>query len=141
MDSHTLDVFEASLRRCEARPGFLDLFYEKFLASSPAVREKFVGTNFVRQKRALRASFHHLVLAAEDETRGPDRYLADIAAQHGSDRLNIGADLYDFWLDSLLATVRECDPEFDREVEAAWEAVMMVGIQYLCRKYEKGTGG
>ena len=137
MDSHTLDVFEESLRRCEARPGFLDLFYEKFLASSPVVGEKFKGTNFVRQKRALRASFHHLVLAAEDETRGPDRYLADIAAQHGAGQLDIGAELYDLWLDSLLVTVRECDPEYDPEVGKAWEAVMMVGIQYLCGNYGK----
>ena len=34
-------------------------FYTKVLASSPKVREKFKDTDFVRQKRALTASFHH----------------------------------------------------------------------------------
>ena len=39
VDSRTLDLFERSLARCEARPGFLDLFYEKFMASSPEVAQ------------------------------------------------------------------------------------------------------
>ncbi len=135
MERAMLDVFDRSLLRCEARWDFLDRFYERFLASSPEVREKFAKTDFVRQKRALRASFHLMLLAAEDEAKGPDRYLADVAARHGGEDLDIGAELYDQWLDALLATVKECDPEFGPEVERAWEAVMMVGIHYLCRNY------
>lgn len=136
MDRTTLDVFDRSLLRCEARWDFFDRFYERFLGSSPEVREKFADTDFVHQKRALRASFHVMLLAAEDETKGPDRYLAHVAARHGAGDLDIGAKLYDLWLDSLLATVRDCDPEFGPEVEKAWEAVMMVGIHYLCRNYD-----
>ncbi len=135
VDSSTLDLFERSLARCEARPGFLDLFYEKFMASSPEVAGKFAGTDFVRQKRALKASFHHLLLVAHDRKQSPDAYLSDVAARHGSGQLEIGASLYDFWLDSLLETVKACDPEWSLEVDRAWEAVMMVGIHYLCQSY------
>ena len=135
VDSRTLDLFEKSLARCEVRPDFLDLFYEKFIASSPEVAAKFVGTEFVRQKRALKASFHHLLLVANDRKQTPDAYLSDVARRHGSGQLRIGASLYDFWLDSLLATVKECDPEWSLEIDHAWEAVMMIGIHYLCRTY------
>ncbi len=141
MDHATLDIFDRSLLRCEARWDFFDRFYERFLASSPDVRAKFARTDFVRQKRALRASLHHLLLAAEDEDRGPDAYLRDVAHRHGAGQLDIGAKLYDLWLDSLLATVSECDPEFSPEVEKAWEAVMMVGIHYLCRSYDDRQRG
>ena len=141
MDSRTLEVFDRSLLRCEARWDFLDRFYERFLASSPEVREKFAKTDFVRQKRALRASLHHLLLAAQNEERGPDAYLRDVAARHGSGQLEVGAALYDLWLDSLLATVEECDPEYSPEVEKAWEAIMMVGIHYLCRNYDRPPEG
>jgi hemoglobin-like flavoprotein len=134
-DSSMLDLFERSLARCEARPGFIDLFYEKFMASSPEVAGKFAGTDFVRQKRALKASFHHLLLVAHDRKQTPDVYLSDVAARHGSGQLEIGASLYDFWLDSLLETVKACDPEWSLEVDHAWEAVMMVGIHYLCQSY------
>ena len=135
MDKATLDLFDESLRRCNARPGFLDLFYENFLASSPKVKEKFANTDFVRQKRALRASLHVMLLAAEDEEQGPERYLRDLAARHSRSQLDIGAELYDLWLDSLLATVREIDPRFSPEVEEAWERVMGVGIRYLLSHY------
>jgi hemoglobin-like flavoprotein len=136
MDKSTLDLFDASLRRCNARPGFLDLFYENFLASSPKVEEKFANTDFVRQKRALRASLHLMLLAAGDGDKGPERYLKDLAARHSRSQLNIGAELYDLWLDSLLATVKECDPQFDPRVEAAWENVMTVGIGYMLSHFQ-----
>ncbi len=137
MESRTLEEFERSLLRCESRWDFLDRFYARFVASSPAVAAKFANTDFVRQKRALRASLHHLLLAAQNEGGGPDAHLREIADRHGAGQLDIGAELYDLWLDSLLATVRECDPEFSPEVEKAWEAVMMVGIHYLCRNYDR----
>ena len=135
-----LAIFETSLKRCEARPDFLDVFYENFLASSPEVAEKFAGTDFARQKEALRASFHHLLLVARNPKQGPDPYLEEIAVRHGAGHLAIGAHLYDLWLDSLLETVRACDPESSQEVEAAWEEVMMVGIHYLCTNYEGRHG-
>jgi len=136
MDKVTLETFEASLDRCTADPAFLDRFYEKFLASSPKVREKFARTDFVHQKRALRGSFHLLLLAAETDKGDPGRYLRDLAAQHGRRQLDISADLYDIWLDSLLATVREFDPDFSPEIEQAWERVMMVGIHYMLAHYD-----
>jgi hemoglobin-like flavoprotein len=136
MSPMTLAVFEASLKRCETRPDFLDVFYGKFLASSPEVAEKFAKTDFTRQKELLRISLHHLLLAARDHKQGPDPYLEDVAVHHGAGQMAIGAHLYDLWLDSLIETVRTCDPECFEEVEKAWEEVMMVGIHYLCANYE-----
>lgn len=134
MNETILATFDESLKRCNAVPDFLDRFYDRFIASSPKVAEKFAHTNFIRQKRALRASLHLLLIAAEDEVKGPDRYLRDLAASHGRAHLDITAELYDLWLDSLIATVSECDPNFDSEVENAWERVMMVGIHYMISK-------
>jgi len=135
VDQSKLKLFDESLRRCNMREGFLDLFYETFLASSPKVKEKFANTDFVHQKRALRASLHMMLLAAEHEDSGPERYLKDLARQHSKGMLDIGAELYDLWLDSLLRTVKECDPKFSPEVEAAWEDVMMIGVKYMLTHY------
>ncbi len=137
MDEKTLLLLDGSLHRCASNPEFLDRFYKRFLESSPDVREKFANTDFVRQKRALRASLHLMLLAAEDEKNGPERYLRDLAFRHGRGQLDIGSYLYDLWLDSLLETVRECDPEWSPEIERAWEQVMGVGISYLLRYYNK----
>ena len=137
MDETILTTFDDSLNRCNAIPEFLDRFYEKFLESSPKVREKFNGTDFVKQKRALRASLHLLLIAAQDEKRDPERYLRDVAASHDRAHMNITSELYDLWLDSLLDTVRECDPQFSPDVEKAWERVMMQGIHYMLSEREK----
>ena len=109
----------------------MDRFYEKFLASSPEIRAKFANTDFVKQKEALRGSLTAMMRAAADEATGPETYLKDLAILHGRSHLDIGAGLYDLWLDSLLATVRECDPQFDVQVQEAWESVMEVGIRYI----------
>lgn len=135
MDAATLQIFEQSLARCTADPGFLDRFYEAFLASSPKVREKFVGTDFLQQKRALHGSFHLMLRAAQNEGSGPPAYLEDLAQRHGAQDLAIGAELYDLWLDSLLVTVRTCDPGCTPRIEQAWEAVMGIGIKYLCSRF------
>ena len=37
MEERILKTFDESLRRCNATPGFLDRFYDRFLASSPKV--------------------------------------------------------------------------------------------------------
>jgi hemoglobin-like flavoprotein len=135
MDESFLEVVDQSLQRCTTQPQFLDLFYRKFLAASPKVREKFETTDFRHQKRALRASLHLMLIAAQEEEKGPERYLRDLAHLHGAQGFDIGAELYDLWLDCLLETVAETDPQFEQGVRDAWERVMMVGIRYMCTRY------
>lgn len=139
MDETVLEQVEDSLRRCNTDPGFLDRFYERFLQSSPKVREKFLDTDFVRQKRMLQASLQLLIVAARDDGKRPMPYLDEVAARHSVSQMAIGAELYDLWLDSLLATVREVDPGWSAEVEQAWERVMTVGIAYLVSRYNRPT--
>ena len=139
MDDTILDQFEDSLRRCNTDPAFLDRFYGRFLGSSPKVREKFVGTDFIRQKRMLQASLQLLLVAAREPESRPLPYLDEVAARHSASQMAIGAELYDLWLDALLATVREVDPGWSPEVERAWESVMTVGISYLVSRYNRPT--
>jgi hypothetical protein len=76
-----------------------------------------------------------ILLASEDEQKGPERYLQYIAARHSASDLNVGSYLYDLWLDSLLQTVKECDSEYNAEVEEAWEDVMGIGIKYMLNHF------
>ena len=137
IDDRIIRTFDASLRRCDATPDFLDRFYERFLASSPKVKEKFVHTDFERQKRLLRASFYLILMSAEDPDGDPGVYLEKIAMRHSAGQLNIGAELYDLWLDSLLEVVKECDPAYDTDVEEAWDRMMGIGISYIRRRYHQ----
>ena len=135
LDAEVLNAVELSLNRCGANPVFLDRFYEVFLASSPKVQAMFEHTNFYRQKRALQASLHGMLLHARGNGSSSDPYLLEVAQRHSQGHLSIGAELYDLWLDSLLKTVKECDPESTAEVLAAWEKAMGLGIQFFLSHY------
>jgi hemoglobin-like flavoprotein len=135
VDKKILQLFEDSLDRCNADSEFLDRFYETFLASDAKVREKFKNTDFDRQKKALRESLDFMLLAATDEDTGPQRHLKDLAILHSRSKLDVGAEYYDLWLDSLLATAKETDPQYSDEIGDAWEKVMMVGVSYLLSHY------
>jgi hypothetical protein len=135
MNETILATFDESLKRCNAVPDFLDRFYDRFVASSPKVAEKFAHTNFVRQKRALRASLHLLLIAAEDEVAGPRpipsrprREPRPRSPRHHRRALRSLARQPD--RDGQASAIRN----FDSEVENAWERVMMVGIHYMISK-------
>ena len=135
LDEEVLNVVELSLDRCGANPAFLDRFYAVFLASSPKVGAMFENTNFYRQKRALQASLHGMLLHVRGTGATSDPYLVEIAQRHSRGNLGIGAELYDLWLDSLLTTVEECDPKCTPAILLAWEKAMTLGIQFFLSHY------
>ena len=114
-------IFRDSLDRCRQRDDFLDLFYERFMDSSEEVREKFARTDFALQKQRLLKA---LTLAADviDGDARAMRHLHERAESHGRHGLDIKAGLYDFWLESLMTTASECDPNFNEEIEVAESA-------------------
>jgi hemoglobin-like flavoprotein len=130
------EVFDDSLARCLSKHGFLDRFYERFLASSPQVREAFRNTDFAHQKKMLTDSLSLMTSmsgAPADELEELDR----VARRHGKHDLDIGFELYDLWLESLMQTVREFDGHFDRDVDRAWRNVLAEGIEFMESRHER----
>ncbi|MBI1311703.1 hypothetical protein GC176_10455 [bacterium] len=63
------------------------------------------------------------------------RELRERATTHDRHHLNIGASLYAFWKQALLATVRDFDSEIDEETERAWETILDHAIAHMIRSY------
>jgi hemoglobin-like flavoprotein len=135
VDERSLAVFEASLERCNSSTAFAERFYELFLARSQKVAQKFASTDFEKQKIAFQRSLDLMLKAARDGREAMEQYLGPLAEQHSSRQLDIGAELYDEWLDSLLAAVREFDPQYNDEIRDAWEEAMMIGIAFMLSRY------
>jgi len=134
MDEQRIEAFSASLSRCLADDQFLKRFYELFLDSSPVVAAKFEQTDFERQRRALGSSLYVMVMAVERSSPAL-AYLERVAERHSRNDLDIGPELYDLWLDCLVRTVRERDPEWSDEVGAAWHDAMQVGTDMMRSRY------
>lgn len=135
MDKPAISAFNDSLARCLRNDQFFQRFYEVFLDSSPEVRAKFQNTDFRKQRRMLQTSFYMLVEYIALDWPECRAYLERIAATHSKQGRNIPPHLYDFWLESLLRTVQENDPQYSSEVEAAWRFMMGAGIAFLKARY------
>ena len=130
-------LYRESLERCLEDERFIEKFYHHFMASSPAIREKFAKVDWDRQYRMIVDSFHLMVEAAEKGTDN-EPGLWRIAVQHGDHGHKIPGWMYENWLESLLATVSEIDPMYNDDVEAAWFRVMSDGIAFMkARRFEK----
>ncbi len=125
-----MELFNDSLEECLADPAFLPRFYELFLATSPEVREKFVGTDFHRQTRVLKASLMLLLFAAQGLPEGA-AHLDRIAEIHGPKQHDIPDRHYDLWLDSLLQAAAETHRAFTDKMRNAWIAVLTPGIEHM----------
>ena len=132
MDPRSRDAFLASFNRCRASAGFLEDFYERFVASSEEIRAKFAGTDMKRQVRMLEDSLLVIAVAVQGEEGSIARGdLPRIAARHSRNDLDIRPALYDLWLECLIDTVRSHDPQFSVELEAAWRDTLAFGIDYM----------
>ena len=136
MDPRSRDAFLASFNRCRASAGFLEDFYQRFVASSEEVRAKFANTDMKQQVRSVEDSLYVIAVAVQGEQGSLARGdLPRIAARHGRKDLDIRPGLYDLWLECLIEAVRSHDPQFSPEIEAAWRVTLAFGIDYMRARY------
>ena len=130
--SHVVESFE----RCTESHGFLDRFYELFLAASPEVGEKFRNTDFDRQKRALRESLQMMLAGADFPETGIIRnHMERLARRHSRSERDVPPELYDLWLDALVQAVSERDPDYTEALGRAWREAMRAGIEFMRANY------
>ncbi len=134
LDRSRIADFGASLGRCHANTGFITRFYDLFIAASPEAAEKFKNTDLERQSRAMSSSLYALVMVIEGG-EAAILYLDKIARQHGRKDLDIRPQLYDVWLDCLIETVSEFDPQYSDEIERLWRDAMAFGVKFMQSRY------
>lgn len=135
------DHFEASYRRLFGEDvssadddAFFGAFYDRFFSHSEEIRELFRHTDMARQIQSLRRALFDL--ATFYATGIVTARLRQIAHVH--QRLDFRTELYDVWLDALVTTVEEHDPECDAMTAMAWRLALTPGITYM--KLWHGTG-
>lgn len=133
----TVEIAEASYRRVKDDDGFFKSFYERLLASDPVITRMFAKTDFDRQHKLLQ---HALGLLIAYGKPGNGRILDRIAQRHQKHDINVVPSLYPFFVESLVATVRDTDPQFSPAVEQAWRAAIAPGINFLTSVYDAPIG-
>lgn len=119
-------IFGGGVSISDQSDSFFAAFYTNFLAE-PEVADFFRETDMTRQISMLRRSFFQL--AAFYVSCEPSAELERIAFIHH--KLQIDPGHYDTWLDALVKTVRDEDPQSDLATELAWRWALTPGITYM----------
>ena len=124
---------EASYHRCAEDGQFYTTFYAHLLASDPRIPPMFAHTEFERQHRLLKHALGLLVIYAK---RPNPAMLERIALRH--QEIGVVEDLYPSFVESLVLSVAEHDPEYTPELGEAWRAALAPGIAFFIKRH---TGG
>src|SRR5574340_674772 len=105
------DDLQQSYGRCLREKNFIERFYEIFLDSHPDIRPMFNKTDFQTQRMALRHGISAAISYASGSslTKRTIDQMADVHSLKG--HAPVPPQLYPYWIDSLVQTVREKDPQ------------------------------
>ena len=134
MDRATMAAAKASYDRCCAAEHFFEDFYRNFFVRYPEAKSLFAHTDFERQNKLLRHAFGLLLIFPNQPDREPT-ILARVAERHSRRELGVNPSMYQPFIDALIDTVRDCDPQFTPAVESAWRRTVEKGVAYMQAKY------
>ena len=129
------EIFNNSYERCLARNDFIDKFYDKYIASNELVTQRFAHTDMKKQKEMLKASLHKIMALRLSDPDDAAAHFKRVGITHGRKNHDIAPELYDLWLNCLLEAVRECDEQYNIDVDTAWREVLSGGIKIMKSMY------
>ena len=132
--SYADDAVRQSLARCESFGEFGAVFYESFLNASQEIPHYFENAEFIRQRIVIRDSVKMMV---EHDVAEPEMQamLKRLGETHNRANRNIHPFLYELWLDSVCATVKLLDPEWNDDLDRLWRVRLRPGIQVITAAY------
>ncbi len=119
-------LFGPEVSMSDSADVFFEQFYQRFLMHAE-VAHLFEQVDMDRQVQMMKLSLFHLV--SFYVTSQPGAELERIRSAH--DRLNLPNDLYDAWLQALVETVADCDPQANESTLLAWCWAMSPGVTYM----------
>ena len=135
MATDTYDDLQASYGRCLRNKDFIDRFYEIFLASHDDIPAYFAPTDFRTQRLALRRGIS-VAISYAGGSGLVQRTFDEMAQVHSrAGRVPVQPELYSYWVDSLLKTIREFDPELTPALNGRWREAMGKTIAAFTQKY------
>lgn len=121
-------ILNASLQRCIHQPEFMSRFYRHFIESSPEIRDLFQQTDMKKQFEMMSKSLMTMIAASEANWLN-DQELTTLAQKHKN--LKIKPEHYELWENSLLESIKECDPEYSEVVRNAWKFIIKRGKDFM----------
>lgn len=134
MEQQELDLVNQSYNRCLENKDFFPHFYKNFTSKSPDIAERFKNTDMKRQMDALRLGLQYMIMFASGSKIAAAK-VEDLGLTHDRHHRNITPELYEAWLQSLIETIKSCDPNYSDEIAMAWRNTLGFGIRQMKSMY------
>jgi len=129
-----IDAVRSSFGRAMTKQHFMARFYEIFIHCNPRIPQLFRNTDMEKQRELLSQSLSMVLLFSQGNPVAKS-VINRIRSSHDHKHLNISPDLYAFWVDSLIATLAECDQGFNPGLEQQWREILQVAIDHIKSGY------
>lgn len=131
------EIFDHSYERVKNQKvdgkTFFAAFYDNFIALSPEIAQHFNNVDMNKQIRMMEKSFYSLFIFYA--TQNANDYLEATAKRHSEAELDISLNLFDAWMDAIIATVEQFDSRYNSEIGLSWRIVLSPGITYMKYRY------
>ena len=107
---------------------FFERFYQNFTNSDPLIRDAFKNTDMEKQKSMLRQAIVHMVMFFSNKKASD--YFIKTSITH-KDKYCIPTHLYDNFVDTLISTLQNYQPNFNNETAVAWRITLAPGIEFM----------
>lgn len=115
-------------------PRLPERFYDILLHADPRIAALFKHTDFARQKELFLHGLVSLLDYAEGKASGK-MAIKRLGELHSRKRMNIAPDMFIVWINSLIKTLAELDPNFSPQLEAEWRRALSPGIDVIKQMY------
>jgi hemoglobin-like flavoprotein len=133
--ANNFDDLQQSYGRCLREKNFIERFYEIFLESHSSIRPMFEKTDFQTQRMALRHGISAAISYASGSslTKRTMDQMADVHSRTG--HAPVSPDLYPYWIESLVKTVKEVDPQASPALLARWREGMKIVTDDFSKRF------
>ncbi len=100
------------------------------MSSNPIVARKLASTDIAKQQALLSQAVNMVILFPQGSKIARNA-INRIRQSHNRDGLDIRAQYYRFWIDSLILALSEHDPDFNDELDRAWCKVAQEAIDFI----------
>lgn len=121
---------QMSFGRCSINPSFMKDFYSAFFVSHPSIKEYFKNTDMSKQTELLKNGLTYLIMYAGGSGVAISK-INKLGETHSKAGMNIPPNIYVYWVNSLLKTIKIHDQKMNNDLFNDWKEVVLIGIEKI----------
>ena len=114
---------------------FARSFYDNLFFLNKDLKVKFKNTDFKHQDKLLMQAVGMLISDLDDEDKFSKKQISRLAISHNHYNLDIHPHSYYYWVEALVLTLKEMDPQWYDSMEYYWRECVSFPVSYMISQY------